>query len=322
MDERIIDIVPGSKEYINKIAGEYFCAASESGSSGRAKALLNRLAYEMIYNRQNGFCREATTLAWRQLSKYSWYESGNEPAELLNICFMDTVKSYSYERSDNFAQWFLDNISFAAGKMFESYFHKTNKAEREADKESGEEGASRRADLVRVPISDGNRDSGDNTRGYDMSRLEAGTDVSRETESSAEAAAYLVRLCAGITKLFRSGKFASRYRYFRCFTTDLVVNVCRSEKLHRQIEMNENELMSVMDCGFLDFVYTKPCRTLNEIDLTPLKTGRAAGISDSDEELPVPFELKVFSAYLKVSESSVSQIREKYKLLERSCLDT
>lgn len=289
-----VDIYIGSDSYINSLANEYFRIANDGKNKAREKMLLNRLANEMIYKPGNSFCKKARSLAYRIIKKYDFVECANTPEDILNSCFMKAIKSYDPKKSDNFAQWFLDNILFTAKDMFGKYFTKNTNENNE-----------RKTVPKATPIPDND----DSDFLNNVSDGESGDNV---TYGKIAAEEFLVKMITLVTRFCQSGKHKKKAVYYRCFVTDHIAAICKNEKLHHDISINENDTMRALDENFLDFTFVDKCRSFNEIEVTPLKSYKQLGFSDKTEAIRLPFELKVFAKYLNVSEASVSQSKDAF----------
>lgn len=300
-----IDIYVGTDSYINALANEYFSIAGDKRNVAREKMLKNRLAYEMIYKKSNSVCKKATAVASKVLEKHYALGIMTEPEELLNLCFMRVIKNYSSEKSDNFVQWFLDNIKYTATKEFESYYKRVKNEDGKLVREQK---------TIAVEV----KDSDDETINiFTPENFSDGSSPAIDTEAKLYTEAFFIKLSTCITRMCRNGSTPKMYRYFRCFTTDLVISACKNEKLHRRIDINENDTMKAMDETFLDYSFTRPCRTFVEIEQVPLKSYSELGLSDKTESIRSPFELKIFAEYFGVSEAAISLNKEKfYKLIE------
>lgn len=293
-----INIYVGSDSYINSLANEYFKIANDGKNKAREKMLLNQLANEMIYKKNNSFCKKARSIAYNIIQKYDFVECGNTPEELLNICFMKAIKSYDPEKSDNFAQWFLDNILYSAKEIYGKYFTKKKNED------------NKKITVPKITPVSNNNDDDDAPDFLDtIPDINSGDTV---VFGKIMAEEFLVRIITLLTRFCQNSKHMKKARYFRCFFTDYIAAVCKNEGLHHDISINENDIMKAVDENFLDFTFTDKCRCFDDIELTPLKTYKELGLSDKTESIVLPFELKVFAKYLDVSEAAVSLSKDAF----------
>lgn len=115
-----------------------------------------------------------------------------------------------------------------------------------------------------------------------------------------------------IIKISKHSKRKQQAKYYRAFAAEFYISHCKDGFYHIH-GLNENEAFDVMDVGFIDFVLSSECRTFEKIEKTAFKTYKAAGISEENTKISVPFKAEVFASYLQVSESRISQLKSAFK---------